>query len=245
MNRTLPLVAATLLAACGGDTAPDTATPTADSTATTVVDTPAVEVVALVISEHAIDDIPMLRAHHEAQRKGNPVDTTAHTKAYETATATDLASALAADEILPVDTTPATAQVGMPLMVAVAPVGEVDNAVLVAYEKKGVEVLQVSVDPADPEQVMHVVFMAKDHVDEYDVRPGMKGAEARKLRRELKHMVHKGQVFLYEEDSNITYRMAVTDGTKVAYTDAEVDELNVEAIVWRNKHQRKTKKGKA
>lgn len=245
MKRILPLAAATLLVACGGDTTPDTSTTATDSTVVATTDTAQAAVVALVITEHAIDDVSLVRAHHQAQRAGSPVDTTAHTRPYETALASDLAAVLVLDSILPTDTLPATTPVGPPLMVAVAPIAEVDNTLLVAYEKKGVEVLQVSVDAADPEQVLHVVFMSKDHMDEYDVRPGMKGAEARKLRRELKHMVHKGQVFLYAEDSNITYRMAVTDGTKVAYTDAEVDELGVEAIVWRNKHARRTRKGKA
>jgi hypothetical protein len=245
MNRLLPFAAAAmLLASCGGSTAPEQTSQPADTTASAVVDTPAVEVVAMVITEHTIGDVPMARVIHEARRKAAPADTTVHTRPYETATATDLSTAFATDEIIPADTIPAAAPVGMPL-VGVAEVTAVNNAVLVAYEKKGVEVLQVSVDAADPEQVMHVVFMSKDHVDEYDVRPGMKGAEARKLRRELKHMVHKGQVFLYEEDSNITYRMAVTDGSKLAYTEAEVNELNVEAIVWRNKHQRKAKKARA
>jgi len=110
---------------------------------------------------------------------------------------------------------------------------------LVSYEKKGVEVLQVTTDPDDPQHVEHVVFTHKNHKDEYDVTPGMKGHEARKLRKELKHMSHKGQVFLYEEDSNITYRMKVIDPNKNTYTDAEVNELEIEAIVWRNQHDKK------
>ena len=246
MDRSLThLTLALLLGACGTEVPTETSTSGADTTSHFAPETALVEAVALMITEHAIDEVPMLRAHHEAKRAGVAMDTTAHTKPYETATAADLASAFAYYAIVPADTVTATSPAGMPLLVGVAPVAEVENALLVAYEKKGVEVLQVSVDAADPEQVMHVVFMSKDHVDEYDVRPGIKGAEARKLRRELKHMVHKGQVFLYAEDSNITYRMAVTDGNKVAYTDAEVDELGVEAIVWRNKHHRKAKKGKA
>jgi hypothetical protein len=58
-------------------------------------------------------------------------------------------------------------------------------------------------------------------------------------------MVHKGRVFLYDESSNITYRMAVSDGAKEVYSEQEVDTMEVEAIVWSNKHQRRARKGKA
>lgn len=244
----LPIIASiAVLTACGGG-APDAGN-TADTPDTTaaVVDTPLAEpeVLAIVISEHAINDVSMVRAHHEARRKGATVDTTAHTKPYETATAADLATAFSAAEVVPADTMPAEAPAGPPVMVTISDVKVVDKAVLVTYEKKGVEMLQVSVDESDPDQVMHVVFTNKNHVDEYDVRPGMKGAEARKLRRELKHMVHKGRVFLYDESSNITYRMSVSDGTKEVYSEQDLDTMEVEAIVWTNKHQRKARKGKA
>lgn len=235
-----------VLSACGDGNGAENTTPTADTTAA-VVDTlqAAPEVLAIVIDEHAINDVSMVRAHHEARRKGTAVDTTAHTKPYETATSTDLAEAFAASEVVPADTMPAEAPAGPPVSVSITGVNVVDKAMLVAYEKKGVELMQVTVDESDPAQVMHVVFMSKDHVDVYDVRPGMKGADARRMRRELKHMVHKGRVFLYDESSNITYRMAVSEGAKEVYSEQEVDTMEVEAIVWSNKHQRRAKKGKA
>jgi hypothetical protein len=235
-----------VLSACGGGTEAENTTPTADTTAAVVDTMPAaIEVLAIVIGEHAINDVSMVRAHHEARRKGAAVDTTAHTKPYETATSADLAEAFAAAEVVPADTMPAEAPAGLPVSVSISGVNVVDKAMLVAYEKKGVELMQVTVDESDPEQVMHVVFMSKDHVDVYDVRPGMKGADARRMRRELKHMVHKGRVFLYDESSNITYRMAVSDGAKEVYSEQEVDTMEVEAIVWSNKHQRRARKGKA
>jgi len=244
----LPIIASiAVLTACGGG-APDAGN-TADTPDTTaaVVDTPLAEpeVLAIVIGEHAINDVSMVRAHHEARRKGAAVDTTAHTKPYETATSADLAEAFAAVEVVPADTMPAEAPAGLPVSVSISGVNVVDKAMLVAYEKKGVELMQVTVDESDPAQVMHVVFMSKDHVDVYDVRPGMKGADARRMSSELKQMVHKGRVFLYDESSNITYRMAVSDGTKEVYSEQDLDTMEVEAIVWSNKHQRRARKGTA
>jgi hypothetical protein len=39
--------------------------------------------------------------------------------------------------------------------------------------------------------------------------------------------------------------MAVSEGAKEVYSEQEVDTMEVEAIVWSNKHQRRARKGKA
>jgi hypothetical protein len=231
-----------LLTACGTSEPPpvaETAVPV--DTTSQVTEPVATEVAAILITEHKIGDVHMNHAHHEAKRQGKPTDTIDHSKPYETVKADDLNTALAAQELTPLPPAKVDHPIGMPSVV-VTSVTEVDHAMLVSYEKKGVEVLQVTTDPDDPQHVEHGVFTHKNHTDEYDVTPGMKGHEARKLRKELKHMSHKGQVFLYEEDSNITYRMKVIDPNKNTYNDVEVNELEIEAIVWRNQHDKKDKK---
>jgi len=65
-----------VLSACGGGTEAENTLPTADTTAAVVDTLPAApEVLAIVIGEHAINDVSMVRAHHEARRKGAAVET--------------------------------------------------------------------------------------------------------------------------------------------------------------------------
>lgn len=246
MVRALPafLFLAGLMAACGTPETPSTApAPATDTVAAAPPDTTPTEVAPILISEHKVGEVHMNRAHHEAVRAKKPTDGIDHTKPYETASHEDIKAALGVQEMSPREPQHIQAPLYHPIVVS-GTVEETDHAMLVSYEKKGVEVLEVYTDPADPEHVEHVVFTHKNHVDEYNVRPGMKGHEARKLRKELKHMQHKGQVFLYEEDSNIVYRLKALDTDTGTLTQVQIDEMEIEAIVWRNQHHTKHEKKK-
>ncbi len=52
----------------------------------------------------------------------------------------------------------------------------------------------------------------------------------------MKHMVHKGQVFFYSDDSNTMYLLdtKTADGKEVV--EADVDESFVSTIVWKDKN---------
>jgi hypothetical protein len=186
----------------------------------------------------------MNNAMHELGRLGGDLSTVDHEKPYETVAKDDLMAKLAEEEVTPMEPREESIPIG-PHWVVSEEVEMEEVRTVVAFEKNGVEVMQVSYDPMDPEQVEHVVFIHKDHVDEYDVHPGMKGKEARMLRKELKHMEHKGQVFLVDEQSNITYRMRATElNTGEEISIDAVDEMEVEAIVWSNKHHKHRKNPK-
>ncbi|WP_111668915.1 hypothetical protein [Algoriphagus litoralis] len=84
-------------------------------------------------------------------------------------------------------------------------------------------------------EIDHIIFEDKHHKDYYDVQAGMSVKEVKKLRKEMKHMVHKGQVFFYSDDSNIMYLLDVkySDGTEIVTSD--IDESLVTAVVWKDK----------
>jgi hypothetical protein len=56
------------------------------------------------------------------------------------------------------------------------------------------------------------------------VQAGMSGKEVKKLRKELKHMVKNGQIFLYDDQSNIMYLLDAKDqGNEV--TEEQIDTM--------------------
>lgn len=125
---------------------------------------------------------------------------------------------------------------------AVIPLDETQT--LISFGKKGdtKAVLQVTTDPEG--NIEHIVFTDKKHSDAYDVSTGMTGKEVKKLRKELKHMVKNGQVFLYDDQSNVMYLMSAQDNlTGEEMTSAEIESLEVTALVWKDKkHHKKDKK---
>ena len=103
--------------------------------------------------------------------------------------------------------------------------------------------LEVISAPNDPNTIDEIVYTDKNHVDTYNVKAGMTGHDVRKLRREMKHMVRQGKVFMYQDNSNVMYQMTATDAkTKDSYTDDEVDNMSVDSIVWKNNTQPAKKK---
>ena len=70
----------------------------------------------------------------------------------------------------------------------------------------------------------------------------MTGKEVKKLRKEMKHMVKKGQVFLYDDQSNIMYLMDAQNMVGDEITAADVETMEVQSIVWKDKkHHKKNK----
>ena len=130
------------------------------------------------------------------------------------------------------------------LTVAAIPIGETET--VVAYNKKGKNKGEIQVVSSANGDIEQIVFTKGKHKDVYDVETGLSGKEVRKLRREMKHMIKKGQVFMYTESSNVMYLMddAIVSGDEVVaeeITIEDVEQMNVEAIIWKDKKHHKKK----
>ncbi len=113
---------------------------------------------------------------------------------------------------------------------------------ITSYEKNGTEVLKVVSDPTDPDIVDYIIFTdKKGNVDFYGVSFGLSTKEAKELRKELKHFVKKGKVFLYTDDSNILYELDGLASDGKAVTEDYIDSLHVSSIIWKDKTDNKTK----
>lgn len=119
-----------------------------------------------------------------------------------------------------------------------------ETQTVVSYNKKGNELasFQVISNP-DNNEIEQIIFTDKKHKDVYDVQAGMSGKEVKRLRKELKHMKKKGQVFYYDDTSNIMYLMTATDRAGDEYTEGDIETMEVQAIIWKDKrHHKKHKK---
>lgn len=116
----------------------------------------------------------------------------------------------------------------------VIPITETET--ITAYNQKGKQKGSIQVvHDSQTGEIISVAYHDKHHKDEYDVTTGMTAKEVKKLRKELKHMQHRGKHFLYSDVSNIMYLLEVNEGHGNEYTEAEMDELVVQAIVWKDK----------
>jgi len=121
---------------------------------------------------------------------------------------------------------------------AAIPVDETQT--VVAYNKKDEPVAAFQVVSSGPDnEIEQIIFTDKKHTDVYDVKAGMSGKEVKRLRREMKHMVKKGQVFLYDDQSNIMYLMNAKDMVGNEITAAEVESMDVQAVIWKDKKHHK------
>lgn len=111
-----------------------------------------------------------------------------------------------------------------------------ETQTVTSFNKKGKSTGAVQVvSNSETGEIDHIIFQDKNHKDYYDVQTGMSGKDVRKLRKELKHMAHKGQVFFYSDDSNILYLtdIKLADGEEIV--EADLDESLVSAVVWKEK----------
>ena len=129
---------------------------------------------------------------------------------------------------------------GQEVTEAVIPIDETQT--VVAYNKKGKPEAAFQVVSSGPNnEVEQIIFMDKKHTDVYDVKAGMSGKEVKRLRRELKHMVKKGQVFLYDDQSNIMYLMDAKNMAGDEITAVDVESMDVQAVIWKDKKHHKKK----
>lgn len=113
------------------------------------------------------------------------------------------------------------------------------NQTLIAFDKKANFEGQVRVvSSSDTGEITHIVFTGKHHMDEYNISAGLTGHEARKLRRELKHMTKNGRIYLYEEGSNIVYIMdSKILATGEEFTQEDVDNMVIESVIWQDSNK--------
>lgn len=193
-----------------------------------------------VVDEHQINDIPVTSKATSTEVNSNAAASTAAADAEAqeeadviTMEAIDLA--LAEQEYI-AETTIEVTEVAIPLD---------ETQTVVSYSKKGEPqaAFQVVSDPNTGE-VQQIIFEDKKHQDTYNVQTGMTGKETKKLRKELKHMVKKGQVFLYDDQSNIMYLMDAQNMAGDEVTAADVETMEVQAIIWKDKKHHKKDKNK-
>lgn len=179
---------------------------------------PMEEVELSVIHEHKIDEIPLTKVPVEPTAAAEDMD-------YEPPHHDDIYAVLVEYDYEPVEEVQVTE--------AVIPLDETQT--LIAYSKKDQQkaVLQVVTGPDG--EVQTVMFADKNHRDIYDVQAGMTAKEAKQLRKDLKHMKHKGHHYLYDDQSNIMYLLDVQDSQGNEITEAEIDQAEVSTIIWKHK----------
>ena len=191
-----------------------------------------------IIDEHQINDIPLTSAANEksASKEVKTKDNSSDREdEYEIAKMQTIKAAFVEQRH----------QIEEDVTIDIIQIKETQTVFSINKKGKDEGTVQVISCPGSDE-IEQVIFMKGKHKDVYNVEAGMSGKEVRKLRRELKHMVKRGQVFLYTESSNIMYLMddkILEDGVTIAedITIEEVEELNVEAIIWKDKKHHKKK----
>lgn len=124
----------------------------------------------------------------------------------------------------------------------VIPLGDSHSIVSYSNNGKAKDTLHVVINGEG--EIEHIIFTHKHHKDEYEVENGMTAKEVKELRKDVKHMVKHGKVFLYADNSNIMYVLeaknamgdeaVAVDVDELAY-EGEIDEMTVQAIVWKDK----------
>lgn len=200
-----------------------------------------------IIDEHQINEIPLTSKAKTIPLKEEPGDAAEEQVAaeeeemvadeemleeeYEIVEHAALEAALAEQEYERLASTVEVTEVVIPLE-------ETQTVVSYAKKSKNDAVLQV-VTNLQTGEVEQITFMDEKHMDVYDVQAGMTGKEVRKLRREMKHMVKKGQVFLYDDQSNIMYLMDVKNEAGDEILIEDVETMEVQSIVWKDKKHHK------
>jgi hypothetical protein len=217
-----------------------------------VVETPVVEEVIVeeivwVIDEHHVNEVPVTsHPTAKARIKKDPATKSVvrdTTTTHEAVPFTPMPStAIVAAFTSSPDVEPVTAVSGAELII---PLDETQTVQSFGKKGQATGAVQVVTNSTTGE-IDHIIFEDKHHKDYYDVQAGMSVKDVKKLRKEMKHMVHKGQVFYYSDDSNIMYLLDTkySDGTEVVEED--IQESLVTAVVWKDKnhkdHPKKSKK---
>ncbi|MFK5857147.1 MAG: hypothetical protein QM503_13540 [Bacteroidota bacterium] len=213
------------------------------------IDVVVVEEDVWLIDEHQINDIPVTsmakpaanKTQSAKQQEAKEEDVEAaideaeeeayEEEVYEIVTMDELAASLAEQEYIATHTVEVT-EIAIPLE---------EKQTVVSYNKKGKEQSAIQVISDGDGEVEQIIFMHKKHKDIYDVQAGLSGKQVKRLRREMKHMIKKGKVFLYSDQSNIMYLMDAQDMAGDEITAADVESMKVQAIIWKDKKHHKKK----
>ena len=205
------------------------------------------EVEYLVIDEHSMNDIPLTsKAEVKAKPAADQAVKTEKDDALieEEALQEEEAEAEAYDivmmEELHEDLLEAEYEAENTFVVteAAVPIEETQTVVSYAKKDKNDAAFQV-VSNLQTGEIEQITFVDKKHQDVYDVTAGLTGKEVKKLRKEMKHMVKKGQVFLYDDQSNIMYLMDAQNMVGDEITAADVETMEVQSIIWKDKKHHK------
>ncbi len=150
---------------------------------------------------------------------------------YEIASMEEMAASLAEQDYIARHTVEVT-EIAVPLD---------ETQTVVSYNKKGKEQSAIQVISDGNGEVEQIIFTHKKHKDVYDVQVGLTGKQVKHLRKQMKHMIKKGKVFLYNDQSNIMYLMDAKNRTGDEITVAEVETMEVQAIIWKDKKHHKKK----
>jgi hypothetical protein len=196
------------------------------------------------VQENKVANVHMNKKHHELTKAGKATEMVDVELDFINVPVDVFVASLADSGIVVQNTRPAVKAAPAPkdsvTVTTSATVLNSDQTVLELGKKGQASMMEVVSDPTDPNTIDQIVFTDKKHTDVYNVQAGMSARDVRKLRKDMKHMVKKGKVYMYSDDSNIMYQMTATDAlTKDSYTEAEVDDMQVDAIVWKNKKDAK------
>lgn len=188
-----------------------------------------------VIDEHEINDVPLTSKSKKKKATTSQIEKAEPAAGQTTYTDYEVYAIDVLEPVLfdqgyePIETINVTE--------AVIPIDETQT--VVSYSKKGKAQDTLQVISSGSGEIEQVIFAHKKHKDVYDVSTGMSGKEVKKLRKEMKHMVKNGQVFLYDDSSNIMYLMDAQDTEGNEIGEAEIDTMDVQAIVWKDKKHHK------
>ncbi|PZX56744.1 hypothetical protein [Algoriphagus chordae] len=195
----------------------------------------------LVIDEYHLNETPIATTPPTTEAKSTPeakasAPKTDNNTAYEPLPAIEFQEVIIEEYDL-VEVPVIQTQIAIPLN---------ETQTVMAYNKKGKAEGSIQVVSNGEGEIDHILFQDKNHKDSYDVQAGMSAKEVKKLRKEMKHMVHKGQVFYYTDDSNIMYLLDTEVPDSGEVIEAEVEESVVSAVIWKDKkhkdHPNKSKK---
>lgn len=207
-----------------------------------------------IIDEHEYNDIPLTSKAEETSVKPSSVnpaespekeqesateedETEAEEEfledAYTIATLDALEEDLIEQEYEALESAVAVTEVAIPLE---------ETQTLISYAKKDKNDAAIQVvTNLQTGEVEQITFVDKKHRDVYDVQAGLTGKEVKRLRKEVKHMVKKGQVFLYDDQSNIMYLMDAQNMVGDEIITADVETMEVQSIIWKDKKHHKKK----
>ncbi len=183
-----------------------------------------------IIDEHKINDVPIT-----SKAKTEETESTEETEITEAGTDYEIYSvAMVEEEIIEEEYEPLDEVLVTEMLI---PLDETQT--LTSYSKKGKAQDTLQVISSGDGEIEQIIFTHKKHKDVYDVSAGMSGKEVKKLRKELKHMVKHGKVFLYDDVSNIMCLMDAQDAYGNEITEADIETMEVQAIIWKDKKHHK------